>query len=410
MKATKSISLFLAGFLVIATGLLCGGCVAQPAASQPADSVDSRLVEANTKFAFDLFREILDEKPSQNIFVSPASVSMALAMTYNGAGGETRQAMAKTLGLEGLDLAEVNQANADLKSILENPDPGVKLTTANSLWTRKGFAFRPEFLQRNKDYYGAEVKELDFSSPGAPEAINSWVKKQTDGKIDQIVKNINQDSVLFLINAIYFKGGWTKKFEREKTREGIFNLPDGSQKKHPMMSQSGRYMYYKGNSFQAVRLPYGRERVSMYVFLPDEGSGNEKFINSLNAVNWEEWLSRFRETQGRIVMPRFKYEDNLLLNDALKALGMGIIFDSQRADFSNMLPAPPNLFVDYVRHKTFIEVNEEGTEAAAATAVGVKASGHQESFNMVVDRPFFFAIRDDKTGIVLFMGYVTEPN
>lgn len=414
----KTAALFLAG-LLIASGLLVGGCAniqnGPPATrkepSPPVNSVDNRLVSANTRFSFNLFAEILKQDAGKNIFISPASVAMALAMTYNGAAGDTQQAMGKTLELQGMSIEEVNRANAALRTVLENPDPKVELTIANSLWARKDITFKPEFMQRNKDFYGAEVVDLDFDSPNAPETINVWVNKKTNGKIDKVVESINRDAILFLINAIYFRGNWTVEFDRAKTKESTFTLLDGTQKNHLMMSQAGNYKYFRGNNFEAISLPYGEGRVNMYVFLPDRGSSLKEFYKNLNADNWDSWMSQFHKREGNIAIPRFKLEYEVELNQALKALGMRVAFDRERADFGNMCSIPPNVFIDNVSHKTFIEINEKGTEAAAVTSVMVGAQSiNEEKFNMIVDRPFFFAIRDDKTATILFMGSVVEPN
>ncbi|AGL02566.1 serpin family protein [Desulfoscipio gibsoniae] len=399
---------------LITVSLFAGGCLNATQSTMtkpaPAESVDARLVTANTGLGFNLFAELNKRDPGQNILISPASVSIALAMTYNGADGETKEAMARTLGLQGMSMEELNRANAGLKTILENPDPEVKLTIANSIWAREGIDFKPEFMQRNRDYYTAEVETLDFSHPGASDTINKWVKKNTGGKIDKIVERIDGD-ILILINAVYFKGDWADKFDKSETRDGLFNLPDGTQKKHPLMSRTGRYGYYQGDNFQAVRIPYGSKRVSMYVFLPVRESSLVEFSRSLSAENWEKWMPRFTETTVHLVLPRFKFAYEVSLNDTLKALGMEIAFDSEQADFGNMCPIPPVpvVYINEVKHKTFIDVNEEGTEAAAATSVELKCAGIPQVTDMVVDRPFFFAIRDDQTGTILFMGSVLEP-
>jgi len=348
-------------------------------------AVDPRLVSANTRFGFKLYTELLKQQDAgQNIFISPSSITMALAMTYNGADGRTREAMAKVLELKGLTLEEVNQANAQLRAVLETSDPKVQLTIANSLWGRQGIAFKPEFLKRNTEFYGAEVKALDFGDPRAPDVINAWVSRKTQSKIKKVVDKIKRDVILFLINAIYFKGRWAVEFDKTKTKNGTFTLLDGRQKQHPMMTQSGEYRYYQGKGFQAVSLPYGDERVSMYIFLPDRELSLEAFHKSLSAENWDAWMSRFRTQEGTITLPRFKLEYEKNLNDSLKALGLEVAFDQFGADFSGMCQIPPNVYISKVKHKTFIEVNEEGTEAAAVTSVEMPIVLKQFHFHMVV--------------------------
>lgn len=370
-------------------------------------SVAERLISANTEFGFNLFAEIIEQDTGENVFISPLSVSTALAMTYNGAAGETQQAMAKALRLEGMDLGEVNRASAALLRSLGGLNPEVELNIANSLWTRQGVEFRPDFLERNREHFGAEIASLDFNDPKAKQTINQWVDTNTKGKIDKIIEQIEPNDVMFLINAIYFNGTWLFPFDKEKTTERVFHLPDGTQKQHPMMSQPGKYLYLKGENFQAVKLPYRKPQIGMYVFLPDPDSSLEEFLSGLNAQDWETWMSQFKEGGGDIVLPRFKLEYESKLNDALKALGMGIAFGGS-ADFSAMSPGP-GLYIDRVKHKAVVDVNEEGTEAAAVTMVVMAVSAPIFSFDFVVDRPFFFVIRDENTGTVLFMGAVFKP-
>lgn len=372
--------------------------------------VDYKLIEANTKFGFKLFNEILKEESGNNVFISPSSIAIALAMTYNGASGETQQAMAKALELQGMNIGQVNQANEALKVSLENADPEVQLSIANSLWSKLGIEFQPEFLQRNKQFYGAQVKELDFASLDAPRTINNWVQENTGGKIDKIIDQITPNELLFLINAIYFKGNWSKKFDQNLTTELPFYLLDGTQKQHPLMLGSGNYKYYENETFQAISLPYGEGRLSFYVFLPRESTTLKAFEQQLSHQNWQQWMEQFGKRNGTIKLPRFKFEYDIQLNDALRALGMEVAF-SPRADFADMTSTP--VAIDQVKHKTFVEVNEEGTEAAAVTSIGITRTSAEISpspFQMVVDRPFFCAIRDNQTGTVLFMGSIVEPN
>jgi serpin B len=378
-------------------------------AQLPNAPVDSKVVAANTKFGFKLYKEILKQDSNKNVFVSPTSVAIALSMTYNGASGETQQAMAKALELQGITLPTVNQANNALKASLETADPEVQLSIANSLWAKQGVTFKPDFMERNRQFYGAKVTELDFANAEATRTINNWVKENTRGKIDQVVDQLKPDDVLFLINAIYFKGNWTKKFDQNQTAERPFYLSNGTQKQHPMMSQSGKYRYYENETFQAVSLPYGKGRLSLYVFLPRENNSLDAFQQQLAVENWQQWMNQFRMRNGSIQLPRFKFDYDIQLNNALKVLGMESAF-SDGADFSNMTSA--SVAINEVKHKTFVEVNEEGTEAAAVTSVGVALTSAQmpeEPFQMVVNRPFFCAIRDNQTGTVLFMGSLREP-
>jgi serine protease inhibitor len=370
-------------------------------------SVDPNLVSANTKFGLKLLAQLLQEGGDRNLMISPSSVAIALSMTYNGASGETLQAIAQTLELQGMSLDAANQANLALSDSLEKADPQVKLAIANSLWGKQGFAFKPDFLQRNRQFYQAEVANLDFSSPAAATRINDWVKANTEGKIPGIVQEIDPNQVLFLVNAVYFKGNWTKPFDPKLTIDRPFTLLDGGSKSVPMMAQQGRYLYAETDEFQAIGLPYGSGRLSMYVFLPK--SSLTDFTTSLTSENWSNWTEQFSKRRGAIQLPRFKFEYGVNLTEPLKAIGMADAFDPTKADFSGI--SAEKTVISQVQHKTFIEVNEEGTEAAASTSVGIAtlSAPTEPPFQMVVDRPFFAAIRDNETGTVLFMGRVVEP-
>jgi serine protease inhibitor len=372
--------------------------------SDNTNSLISNIISANTRFGFKLFKEIVEQEGEKNIFISPLSVSIALAMTYNGAAGETEKAMAKTLELQEMSLLEVNRANAKLSDSLLNPDSGIQLNLANSLWAHKSVEFRKAFMKNNQEFYKAQIRNLDLSDPRSLEIINRWGKEKTQGKIDEIVDPSDLDAILFLINAVYFKGAWSVGFSKEYTKERDFTLLDGSRKRVPMMmSQSDRYSYYRGDSFQAVELPYGNEKTSLYLFLPDRESSLQEFCQKLNRDSWESWMSGFRRELVGVVLPRLRLEYEIKLNVVLKALGMGIAFTS-RANFEKMCTG--TAFIDYVAHKSFADVNEEGTEAAAVTVVKMKRGGHQ---TLVFDRPFFLAIRDNVTGAILFMGLIIKP-
>ncbi len=373
--------------------------------------VEKALVAANTQFAFKLFAELTKSNIEQNVFISPTSVALTLALAYNGARGETARAISRTLELGEVGLDALNRANAALIDSLRALDPHIVLTIANSLWAQQGISFAPDFLSRSQEIYGAEIATLDFGAAGAPATINDWVKRNTGGKIEKVVDQINRSAILFLINAIYFKGRWAKPFDPRRSREMPFTLPGGRHRQHPMMAQTGKFDYYAIQGFQAISLPYGSGRASMYIFLPEQRSSLRAFRRELSHKSWEAWLRHFRPAEGTIVLPRFKLAYQATLNDALKTLGMGIAFD-RRADFSAMFAdGKPAANIDEVKHKTFVEVNEEGTEAAAATSIGMirTTMAPQRNFSMIVDRPFFCAIRDNQSGALLFMGAIIDP-
>ena len=400
--------------LVIYTG--CSDLAALlPDAGQDAPetlSIDTNVVTANTRFGFDLFNEIRQTEQDKNIFISPLSISIALAMTLNGASGETEQAMTNTLQLQGLDSESINVGYAGLCQALQVADPKVTLTIANSLWARQDVPFNPDFLQRNAEYFGAEISTLDFMDPNTLTTINQWVNTNTNGKIPKILDEINSDLVLFLINAIYFKGAWQTEFDPSHTREGIFHLATGGEKQVPMMTRTGDYAYYENydEKFQAISLPYGDGRMSMYIFLPYPESNLNTFLERLNGESWENWIAEFREQEIFLSMPKFKLEFEKTLNNPLQSLGMEIAFAPGMADFSRMADLEAfgkNLYIGEVLHKAVIEVNEEGSEAAAVTSIGIRATSLPPQFT--ANRPFFFAIRDNETQTVLFMGTVVDP-
>jgi serine protease inhibitor len=374
-------------------------------------NIDTKIVESSNKFGFKLFSEVLkDGKGENNVFISPSSVAIALAMTYNGASGSTQQAMAKTLELQGMNLPEINSSYAAvLKQLLDNQDAKIQLSIANSLWANQDVSFAPDFLKRTQDFYQAKVSNLNFKDAAASNIINNWIKENTKGKITKIVEKIEPNQVLFLINAIYFKGNWTNEFDKSKTAQYPFYITSGRRKQHSMMSQEGDYRYYENEQFQAVSLPYGKDgKISFYIFLPKQNSNLKAFYQNLSFENWEKWMTQFNKQKGFIRLPRFKTDYEVTLNDALKSLGMEEAF-SNKANFSGM---GKNFAISQVKHKTFVEVNEEGTEAAAATSVGIVTTSlrdEPEPFRMIVDRPFFCAIRDNQTGNVLFMGSIIEP-
>ncbi|HHX77485.1 MAG TPA: serpin family protein [Firmicutes bacterium] len=406
-------------FLVICLAL--SGCASSAlnvaVMPKPPDSIlnafQKAVADCNNRFGFDLYAELVDGK--DNLLISPASVALALAMTYNGSEAETKDAMARTLKIEGIDLDTLNRNNLALLYFLRTADPKVRLEIANSLWMRDGYEFDSEFLARNQEFYLAGLETLDFGRDDAADTINAWVEDNTHGLIDQIIEGpIHPLTIMFLINAVYFQGTWTDRFSKEATQERPFYKAGGGEVPVPMMNRTGDYDYLETPDFQAIRLPYGEEeRMAMYVFLPAETLGLQGFEASLTFENWENWLTGFQKTEGNIQLPRFTLEYENSLKDTLKAMGMEIAFDPGKANFHNMVPGIPsqNIYIAEVKHKTFIKVDEVGTEAAAATSVEMRQESMPVNFfNMKVDRPFFYAIHDRDTGAILFMGSVQDPS
>jgi serpin B len=374
----------------------------------PILNTKNTLSESHNTFGFNLLKVIREKETNINIVISPSSIALALSMTYNGADNETKKAMAKALEIKGFDVEEVNRQNAALISDLQNPDPNVEISIANSIWGKQGEKFKLAFLDENDKYYGAKIEYLDFSNPRSADTINTWISDKTKGKISQMLQPpLPSDIIMCLINAVYFKGIWTDEFDKKFTTDRDFYFSNTLKRKIPMMSKYEEdFNYLENNLFQAVYLPYGKnKRLRMFVFLPKKNISN--FVSNLNITNWNKWLSLFTEREGRLYLPKFKIEYDTSLKNPLTTLGMGIAF-STGADFTKIAP---NMLISEVAHSTFIEVNEQGTEAAAATVVLMAPGGFSEdkSFNMEVNKPFFFAIEDSKTGEIIFTGIITEP-
>ena len=367
---------------------------------------EKSLVESDNKFGLKIYKKIIEEEKDKNVFISPVSISMALGMTYNGANGTTQDAMQTTLELSGLSIQEVNESYKSLIELLTELDSKVIFQIANSIWYRQEYTFEDDFINLNKTYFNAEVTGLDFGDSNAVNIINSWVDENTNGKIKKIVEApIDPITVMFLINAIYFKGTWTYEFNEELTQDDLFTLPDDSKKICKMMTQEGDFQYFENDDFQAIDLPYGDGNFSMTIFLPRPEKNIDSLIAEFNQDNWNQWISSFSEHSGDIFIPKFTLEYELELNEVLKALGMAITFTGE-ADFTNMYKYG-GISISKVKHKTVVEVNEEGTEAAAVTVViGVTAT---PSSLIRVDRPFVFVIRENHSQTILFIGKIVEP-
>ncbi len=373
---------------------------------------ETALVAADNAFGLKLFREIHAGEDGENIFIAPLSVGMALGMAYNGADGTTKEAMRVTLELQGLELPEVNESYRTLIDLLRDLDPAVEFRIANSIWYDPAYTFEQDFLQVNRDYFDAEVTGLDFADPGAAPTINNWVDRNTNGRISEIVDSpISPELVMFLINAIYFKGDWTNPFDEELTREGTFTLADGSEKSVEMMSYSQPdtvAAYFDGNAgVQVLDMKYGGKAYSMTIVMPQQPADIDALVEGLNSEAWGRWIGGLAETRAQVTMPKFTLEYDIELNEALRALGMEVAFDPSNADFTKIYSGGERLYISKVKHKTFVDVNEKGTEAAAATSVEIGVTSLPPM--IVVDKPFVFAIREKFSGAILFLGVMVDP-
>ena len=366
-------------------------------------AAEVEVIGAGNEFAFGLLAQA--SRPGENLFLSPLSASMALGMTMNGASGDTWNQMRDVLGFGGLDEEEVNGAYASLLELLVGLDPSVETAVGNSVWTRQGFPVHADFRAAVRESFDAEVAELDFSSPSASGRINGWVRTAMNGRIQDIVPAvIPNDVMMYLINAIYFKGPWTFRFEPSHTRSAPFHLDDGSTQAVPLMTLTRDLHYLETGRFQAVDLPYGGRAFSMTILLPRPDVTVDDLAASLEATSWQELADGFRETKITVHLPRFRMAYERKLNDDLAALGMVDAFD-HRADLSRLSPVE-GLWISSVRQKTWVEVNEEGTEAVAATKGVVSLSG---GLRFRADRPFLFFIRERLSGTILFAGKLASP-
>jgi serpin B len=377
------------------------------------DEKSAKVVEADNQFGLELFQKIsASETEADNIMISPLSVALALAMTYNGAEGETKTAMEKTLKKHGLTADEINASYKTLVNALKSLDSKVILEIANAIYYRDNFDVEKNFVSLNREFYDAEVSPLDFNATGeALATINGWVAQKTHDKIESIINEISPTHVMFLLNAIYFKGIWQKEFNEKSTIEQDFFPDNGSSIQVEMMCKTDTLEYTSNSFFSAIKMPYGNGNYNMLVFLPETGKTTKDIISELNTENWNKWQKAFQLTKDlQIQFPKFKFEYEKKLNDVLTEMGMGVAF-SGAADFRGINKGG-GLKIDYVKHKTFIEVKEEGTEAAAVTVVAIEltSAGPGKSYiPFYVNRSFLFAITEKDTGAILFIGEVKRP-
>ncbi len=386
--------------------LLAGLCRGDAAFAEQA------LAASDDGFGFKLLKQLANDRPHANLSISPYSAATILQMVENGAAGTTRAELRQVLGTTGMSSAAVNAANKDIAQTLRSANAGAMLSIANALWYRPGTTVEPPFIICNREFYGATVEALDFGDPHAPDIINSWAAAQTQGKIPRIADEMIDPAHtrLFLADAIYFKGKWASPFALKDTQARPFHLRGGRQKMIPMMALTKTFDHRKGQGYQAVRLPYEGSNLAMYVVLPDDNSSLENILGLLSADAWRRAArAGFSSREGSIVLPKFTIEYGVELRGPLQALGVKAAFDASNADFSGIAP---ELYISAARQRTFVEVNEEGTEAAAVSAVGVALTSLQPAskpFQMIVDRPFLFLIEDRHNEVILFMGTVFDP-
>lgn len=377
-------------------------------------SSETEIVSADQSFAFKFFETVYNEEAADednSFMVSPLSLSMALAMTMNGAEGATKEAMQQTLRLKGFNGDEVNSYYKKLREALLATDPSTKLSIANSIWTNQNVAIKNDFISRNREYFNSSVESVDFGDDRTKDLINNWASANTNGLIDKVIESTNTDDLMYLLNAIYFKGIWVSEFSKSKTQQKLFTLEDGSVENVDMMNQTSKFKYMSDELMQLVQLPYGNEAFSMLVLLPKE---NKKLKDVAAALNnpgyWGELKSGLKVSEVELYLPKFKTEYSKKLNSVLTDMGMGLAF-ADDANFFGMSDVPSQ--ISFVKQDTYIAVDEVGTEAAAVTTVGVVMTSmpaEPQKVVFIANRPFIYVIQENSTGSILFMGAVKNFN
>lgn len=402
----KKIAIFLLA------GILCGGCDWFGGDDPVFDynKKSAEVINTNNDFGLELFKTINMHDRSPNLMMSPTSVSLALGMAYNGADGATKEAFDSVLNYEGLTRDEVNEITRDLINTLVTNSKGNLLEIANSIWYRTGFPVYDAFIAMNRTYYDAEVEELDFSSPDAVKRINKWVADKTHDKIDKVINQLSPESMMVLINALYFNCLWETEFDPDETAmEMFYNEDQAVYGEVEMMKTEATFNYAATDDFTAVELPYKNGKFSMRLFLPAYGSSVDDLIGKLDAATWNSWLEAFAEHDDvQVVMPKFKFEYERSIGADLADMGLGIAFTGE-ADFSGI--SDIDLLISEVIHKTYIDVSEEGTEAAAVTAVVFETTSVGPSGPVVIrlDRPFLFTITENSSKAIMFAGKLGAP-
>jgi serpin B len=365
-------------------------------------------VNSSNNFAFDVFARLHEKEEGKNVFISPLSVSMALTMAYNGANTTTKEAIRQTLGFEPASEEDINESFRSVSTLLKGIDKTVSFQAANSIWHRNEISLQNNFVATNQKYFDARLQGLDFTSSASKDVINNWVKEKTSGKIDEIVKEIRHDHILFLLNAIYFKGSWTYTFDKNNTKDAPFHLTDGSTRTVKMMElKKGRYLLHRDATKTIVDLPYGNKQYSMTLIIPAGDNQLADITRELSLANLNSWLSKADSSSLALYMPKFTLEYEIKLREILSAMGMAEAFGNQ-ADFSRMVEGMAGgIAINEVTHKTFVDVNEEGTEAAAVTSADMVLTSLPPTIR--ADKPFIFLIREKSSNTILFIGKLENP-
>ena len=389
-------------------------------AAPPSAPVD--VAAADNAFGFRLLNAVQKTIPNGNVVLSPVSAALNLSMVLNGAASQTRQEMLAALSLSGSELGAINTANAQLIKVIRTPAKSVALSVADSLWVdNRRAALRPDYIKQTQASYDAELTDLDFSDTGAATRINGWASKATQGKIPKVIDRIDPADLALLLNAVYFKGRWAQKFDKAQTQLRDFTLASGAVKQVARMAQSGRFAYFETPDMQAIRLSFGEGDLVMEILLPSKSSSLGALEGELKPEHWSGWQAQYAPRSGKIELPRFELKSNYRLNGPLQTLGMTRAFHADGPDAAQLMgmfsSAPGqtragSFFISSVLQSTYWKVDEEGSEAAAVTTTGIRATAvarPEQPCQMIVDRPFFCAIEDRRSGALLFVGAIYDP-
>lgn len=403
--------------LLALLGAACAGGPTEPAPRpaltalpRPLTPAEQSVIAASNAFSFALFDRVSTAQPDSNVFLAPLSASMVLGMALNGAAGQTWDEMRAALQLGSADQGDINAGYQSLVRLLVSLDPAVRMQIANSVWYERTFPFYQSFLDSARTYFDAEVQPLDFNDvAGSLAAINGWANTKTHGKIPTVLDRIEPANVMFLVDAIYFKGDWRAKFDPARTRLEQFHAADGSLQPVQLMHRQATMRYAADADWQAVDLPYGDSAFSMTVVLPAPGASLDALVDSLSPTFWRTLTSRFANAEVELSLPKVKLSYGRTLNDDLQALGMRVAFVPDQADFTRMSSLGRKLYVSFVKQKSYVNVDENGTEAAAVTVGGISTTSVPQHVVVRVDRPYLFVIRERLSGTILFMGKITSP-
>lgn len=410
MRSSKTIT------MIVIIAVMAAGCTADIKSGESDKAKVSKevqdtvnIAEAYSRFGFELYDMEASINSDRNIFISPVSIALALAMTAGGADGETLAKMRQALNVAGIEEDALKKENLKIIRGLKKEDQKVILSIANSIWLRESMEFKKKFKSDTRKYFLAEVFPIT-----TVDKINSWVSDETRGKITRIINSISRDDIAYLINAIYFKGTWKKEFDPKKTVKKDFHAPGGTVRSVDMMKRKDSFPYLEGEGFKGVVLPYTDEKTVMVLLLPDEDSDLKELHEKLDFESWRTWRESFARRKGTIELPRLEIEYSSKLKNQLDKMGMELAFDPGEADFSRMCvpEGGRNVYIDEVLHKTYLKVDEKGTEAAGVTAVVMKmtsAMEEPEPFHLIFDRPYFLVIEDTESGLPLFMGSISDP-